>query len=256
MAINSLSSMRDYCKRMCGHPVINVEIADDQLNQIIEDTVQDFNRLNYGEASYLDYVLFTTSANVAEYNLSGNEINDVWDLSVFDTSNGINTMFSPTHILLYQQWVDQGGYPGAGGYGGAGGGFRTTDSGLTLAQYEISMQYLEDIQRRFGKEYQVNYLPNRQVLRIYPTPTTAITGVLAVYKKETAQYLYNHSFVKKLAVARTKKLWGLHLSKYGATLPDGLTINGDSIWQEGVQEEEKWYEEMRLNSEPIDFWIE
>jgi hypothetical protein len=58
-----------------------------------------------------------------------------------------------------------------------------------------------------------------------------------VYKKQPIQNLYNNPLVKKLCVARVKKLWGLILGKYKIQIPGGGTSNGDSIHQEGVDEE-------------------
>lgn len=246
----TLPQMRDYIKTTLGHPVINVEIADTQLDQLIEDSIDDFNRTNYGEGSYLDYTLFTLSAGVTEYDLSGNNIMDVFDFGVSMGADGINTMFTPTHILLHEQWVGQGGYPGAWGSWGP-----FSDNGMVLGNYQISMMYLETINEMFGKMYQVNYLPNREVLRVYPTPTEQVTGALALYRKEQAMYLYNHPLIKRLTVGRARIRWGWHLGKYAVTLPDGMTINADAMIAQGKEEEQAALEEIRLTSEPVDFYI-
>jgi hypothetical protein len=45
--INTLPAYRDYIKLRLGSPVINVELANEQIDQIIEDSVQDFHRYTY-----------------------------------------------------------------------------------------------------------------------------------------------------------------------------------------------------------------
>ena len=49
--IYTIEEMQLYIKRELGYPVINVEVSDDQLTQIIEDSVDYFNEENYGEGA-------------------------------------------------------------------------------------------------------------------------------------------------------------------------------------------------------------
>jgi len=255
--ITDLDGMKNYVLTMLGYPVINIELSDAQLEQCIEDSVMDFQRYNYDEGSYRDFFIFQTSANVSDYAVSSvtdyttgetlDNVQHIWDFSVSFGMDGINTLFSPAHILLYNQYVEQGSYPGGPGYGSPGG--------LVLTTYQTAMIYLDMINEMFGKMYSVDYLPGRQVIRISPTPSSAVIGVLILWRKEYAHYLYNNPLVKKLALARAKKRWGSNLNKYTGTLPDGLNINAQAIIDEGKEEEEKWLERMFDESEPPDFIV-
>lgn len=254
--ITTLEGMRNYCKLMLGMPVINVECDDSQFNQIIEDSIQDFQRYNYDEGSYMDYIIFTASAGVDEYPASAHpdlaEIKSVYDLSLAFGLDGINTLFSPTHLLLYDQYVNRGNYPGGPG---TGTGSFPANTGMVLAGYQIAMMYLDEIKNSFAKMYHADWLPGREVLRIVPTPSTTVTGLLIVYKREYATHLYNHPLVKKLCVARCRIQMGWHLNKYGATLPDGISINAGEMVAKGEKDEETTMENIRLESSPIDFYI-
>ena len=255
--ITNLTEMKNYILTQLGFPVINIEISDTQLEQAIYDTCQDFQRYNYDEGSFRDYFLFQTSAGQMDYPISAcrdyatsavlENVQHAWELSIAFGADGINTLFSPTHILLYDQYVNQGGYPG--GPGSIGG------TGLTLTNYSTAMVYLDMINEMFGKMYQVDYLPGREVIRITPTPTEALVGVLIFWKREYAENLYNNPLVKKVSVARAGMRWGRNLSKYGGTLPDGLTINADAIISEYKEMEEKWLERFWDESEPPDFQV-
>ena len=64
---NSLSDMRQYILHRLGQPVVNVEIAPQQLDIIIADTVQDFQRYNYGEGVNLVNTTLLVSPGVSEY---------------------------------------------------------------------------------------------------------------------------------------------------------------------------------------------
>ena len=60
--IRTIEQMRDYIKLRLGMPIVNVEVTDTQMDQIIEDSIQDFHRYNYDEATFMDYAIVTFSA--------------------------------------------------------------------------------------------------------------------------------------------------------------------------------------------------
>jgi hypothetical protein len=161
----------------------------------------------------------------------------------------LNVLFSSEHNILYEDWVVNGNYPG--GSGGGGG-----SEGMVLAGYNIATNYLEDIRDTFSTIYLAQYSDARQEFTLIPTPTTSGTGLITVYRKETAANLYNNILVKELAVAKAKYLWGFQLGKFTMTLPSGGTINGNEIKQDGKEEMEKIMERIRTESEPPLFYID
>ena len=254
----------NFIKTQLGWPVINVEVADRQINLIIDKAIKDFWRYNYGEGSFLDYGVFTTSAGVDTYDLSGYNILDVVQINILDNFDGINTLFTPTHILLQEMGnnpVFQSGMLSnssvgyAGPRPGAGMGGGVPEYGLQLTNWTIATQYLELVKDMFGKQYATNWIPWREQLKIIPTPVTSSTGLLALYRKENELALYNCDLVQNLAVARTKIIWGEHIAKYSVTMPGGGTAQGERLIQEGKEEEEAVMIEIKGQSNPIDFMI-
>jgi len=245
------ADFRDYIKYELGAPVINVEISDSQIDIIIDDVVQDFQRYNYGEGAYLDYVVFPCLANTSAYSLSGMDIADVIEVFFPTGIYGINQIFSPEHILLQER----GGGPGSGPMSNQMG-YNVGSVGLEISDYDNAMMYLEEVKRHFAKEYTANYLAGREELRVYPTPQSDATGLLTVYRREKFEFLINNSLVKKLAVARTKIRLGWILSKYNVNMPGGSTINGNMLQQEGKEEEKYVMDLIRQESEPVDFYID
>lgn len=52
--------------------------------------------------------------------------------------------------------------------------------------------------------------------------------------------IYNNMWVKDYATALIKKYWGQNLTKFnGVQLPGGVTLNGEKIYDDAVQELEK-----------------
>lgn len=255
--IKSMTEMKNFCLVALGFPVLNIEISDEQLEQCIDTTIQDFQRYSYSEGTFRDYFILATSAGVMDYPLSStaefktgrilDNVEGVWDFSVSFGMDGINMLFSPAHILLYNQYVEQGSYPGGPGMGSPGG--------LVLADYQTAMMYLGEINEMFGKMYSVAYLPGREVIRVTPTPTDCVIGVLILWRSEYAHNLYNHPLVKKLAVARAGIRWCRNLLKYNGQLPDGLSINVEGYLQDYKEDETKWFDRIYDESQPNDFIV-
>jgi hypothetical protein len=253
--ITTVTGMKNYVLRKLGYPLNNIEITEDQLDDAIWDSVQEFQRYNYDEGTYRDYFLLQTSAGQQDYYVSAvrdyttsatlDNVQNIWDFSISFGLDGINTLFSPTHVLLYNQYVEQGMYPGGPG----------SDGGMVLTNYQTAMNYIDMINQMFGKNYSVDFLSSREVIRITPTPNQALVGVLILFRKEYAYNLYNNPLVKKLSVAKAGIRWMLNLSKYQGSLPDGLTINSGELLQYYRDEEEKALTAFFEESEPPDFQV-
>ncbi len=250
MAIATLEQFRDYIKTEIGSgqltdQVIVVEVSDGQINQQIDNAVQFFQQYGGGEGYQLDYVTFDASAGVGSYPMPG--LRGVLDVELSLGVDGINTMFSPTNMLLFSDFVGRGSIFGPA----------DRSSGMNLTSYDTAMNYLKEIKNKFGSMFTVKYNQNREILTIYPTPTQNVTGVLAVYKKETAINLYNHYLVKKLATGRVCRLWGgFNLAKYGnSPMPDGMTVNWSTILDLGKELILEAEEAIRAESEPTDFFF-
>jgi hypothetical protein len=233
-----------YVRRMLGNPVINVEVADVNISDCIYDSIQQFQRYNIGEGSVRDVLAISLSANVSAYDLSGMDIDAVLDIQLTNQIYNINTLFSPTHMLLYNQFQN-GAMTGAtvnGGVANLGG------SGV-LGNYMIQMMYLSEIQEMFQRKYVCDFDTGSQRLKIRPTPNQDDVGVLMVFKKESAINLYNHPLVKQLVIAKVKKIWGNTLGKYSISLPGQGNLTGSDIRQQGIDEEKEALENMRLEGD-------
>ncbi len=249
MVIQTKEQFIDYLLYQSGYPINVIEVdRDTQISNIVDDTIQWFQRYNNSEGSYLTYAIFNTSAGVSEYSLSGYE--GVFDIGLSLGVEGINTLFSPANSLLYSDFIRKGSIMG-------------TDSpdyapGLTLTSWDSAMNYLKEIRNKFGKMYTVRYNSNRNTLVINPTPMENSIGVIYAYKREDAINLYNHPLVKKLALGKLWYLWGINLTgKYsgGIQLPDGLNLNGDGLKEEGKRLQAEAEMDIKAESEPIDFFM-
>jgi len=250
MPITSLSGCVNYCKRMLGSPVLNVEVSDEQFEQIIEDSVQDFQRYTYGEATYRDIMVISLSAGTSAYQLDST-IDSILDIKLTFGNNGINDLFTAQHQLLYNDWI-QGNYPaGSGGSNGAAG----LGGSMVMSNYDTAMIYLKEIADHFQRTYTCDFNPNSYILRVWPTPNTNSKAMLTIFKKEDAINLYNNALFKKLVIARSRIMWGNNLGKNIITLPGGGTTNGDGILAKGEKDEEAALQNIKLETEPPIFIV-
>lgn len=246
--ITTKTGFKSYILSVLGSPVISVEVADSQLDRVIDDVIQVYQKYHTGEGNYRDFLGLNLEVGTSAYSTEGMNIASVVDLNLTFSKNGINELFSATHELLWEDWVIHGNYPG--------GPSSTQNSGMVLAGYEVATQYLEDIKDTFGIIYKAQYSDARQEILVYPTPQVSGTALMEVFRKETAENLYNDDLVKQLAVAEAKIQWGTNTDKYQMNLPSGGTINSNRILEEGRQDKKDVMEMIIGESEPPFFIID
>jgi hypothetical protein len=235
--ITTYQEFKTFILTELGSPVITVELADVHLQQCIDEAINDFFKYNQGAASYKDFIRIEISAGVSSYDLSGSGINDVCDILLSTGGNGnINALFSPINMMV-------------------GPADFARLSKFQLVDYHTAMMKLAEINDYFAVKYQGNFSQATETLRLIPTPIENQAVMLEVYKKESAQSLYNNQLVKKLAVARAMLIWGRILRKYSITLPGGGTLTGADILADGKEMYDAVIQLMIDESPPADFYV-
>lgn len=238
---------RNYLKKRLGSPVVCVEVDDSQFDIIIDDTIQDAARYLYGEGTKRDYLAFNITAGTSAYDLDC-DITDAISFDYMSHYDGINVLHSPSHMLLSNDWVGGGNYPGGPGSGSGG-------SPGALVSYDIALTYLEEVKNKFSVMYKADYHEPSRRLSLTPTPTKDGTGLLTVWRRSDITDMMDHPIVKKLMVARSMMQWGLHLGKYQIQMPGGGTTNGDTIYGNGLAQEEKAWDQLTTEAPMAQFFV-
>mgnify|MGYP003625711754 CR=1 FL=1 len=245
--MNDYLQTRNYLKKRLGSPVVCVEIDDSQFDIIIDDAIQDAARYLYGEGTKRDYLAFPVVKGTSAYELDCN-ITDAVSFDYTSHFDGINVLHSPTHMLLYNDWVGSGNYPGGPGSGSGG-------SPGALVSYDIAMMYLKEVNNQFSRTYRAEYHEPSRKLVLAPTPNENGTGLLTVWRRAEITDMMDHPIVKKLMVGRSMMQWGMHLGKYQIQMPGGGTTNGDTIYSNGLIMEEKAWEQLISEGDYPQFFI-
>ena len=69
--------------------------------------------------------------------------------------------------------------------------------------------------------------------------------------------IYDDIFLKRYATTLIKKQWGANLSKFsGVAMLGGVTMEGETIYTQALDEQQKLEEEMQLMFEvPVDYMV-
>jgi len=266
----------DYCLRRLGAPVLEINVDDDQIGDLVDDTLQYFNERHFDgvERMYLKYEITqddidrgkaTGAGGVGIVTTTGTSVNTgagsftstfyetsnfiqvpdsvigVEKIFKFDTSSISGGMFS----IKYQLFLNDLYY------------FNSVE----LLQYSMTKTYLEDIDFLLTTDKQIRF--NKTQDRLYldidwGSQSAGDKIVIDCYRAvDPASFsqIYNHRFVKLYLTSLIKRQWGQNLIKFrGVKLPGGIELNGREIYEDALKELEELKQTMMLEHElpPLD----
>lgn len=233
--LNSFTDLRNYCLKSLGAPVIDIELDEGQIKDRIQDAIEYFVERHYDGTEQTVYVHKVTTAEAAsQYITIPENIQAIVD------------------VQLGQGNITSGGSTVAG-FGTLVPTF-TTEQIFASAQtgsfsgYFLTKSYYSMIQDMFQPH--ANYVYTPATHRMSLIGTTLYEGQMISiegYKTVDAENfvdIYNERFIKKLSTAYIKKQWGINTKKYAnVQLAGGITMNGQLIYDEAVQEIDKLEED-------------
>ena len=272
----------DYGKRQLGAPVLEINVADEQVEDALDDTITLYQDRHYDgvEKMYLKHKITkdftdTIQATSAEGRETSLGITTTTSSSVNITGIGTTTFnFDETQnfiqipdavIGIEKVWkVDSRAI--------ASNMFNITYqlflneiyyfSSMELLSYTQTKRYLEDIDFILHPDKQIRF--NRRQNRLYIDSDYSsmkeddylIIECYRVLDPESYTKVYNDRWVKRYFTAKLKKQWGQNLIKFqGVKLPGGIELNGRAIYDDGVAEIKELEGQMSTEYElpPLDF---
>ena len=250
-SVNSASGVYDWVLRKMGHPLVAVEITDEQLTDCLNEAMEEFTEWVIEEKRYIAIDLENYDGDNDCYVLSGAAVSGFNITSIFaleennvmGTGQGHNTLFSLTNTM----W-NNGMFPLPGGSGGAEG----------WINYEAAMQYLDLVKRMTASGFVFEYNPRDRKLQLIPNPKRmGVTGSICfgVNVIRPDDHHYGESWVKRMTLAKAKRVVGTVRAKFtGTQLLGGGSID-TGVKEEGAEEEERCREELREKFMVTDFWV-
>ena len=257
----SRTEFKEYCLRKLGAPVLEINLATEQCDDLIDDAIQYFQERHFDGVSqiYMKYrvtqedidrgrastngnygtagiVTETASANIAgtattfSYYENSNylqippEVIGVTKIYHFD---GLNTATNNMFSVKYQLFLNDIYYWGS----------------TEILSYAMTKTYLSDIQFLLTTEKQIRF--NQRMDRLYlDVDFNSLTEndflIIDCYRLvDPNDYtrVYNDHFLKKYATALLKRQWGQNLMKFqGVKLPGGIELNGRQIYDDAIND--------------------
>ena len=275
---SSRQELIDYCKRKLGAPVLEINVADEQIVDLVDDAIQfcqerhfdgvsqmflkyqitqddiDRGRAPNGNNPTAGIVTSTTTTNIAgssvtfNYKESSNYLQvppsviGVTKVFHFDGTNTVtNNMFS----VKYQLFLNDIYYWGS----------------TELLTYAMVKTYLEDMDFLLTTQKQIRF--NQRMDRLYLDIDWGSVNandylVLDCYRTldpNDFTRVWNDSFLKPYLTSLIKRQWGQNLIKFqGVKLPGGVELNGRQIYDDAQKEIDMIMEKMSNTYElpPLD----
>lgn len=239
--INTLDKLTDYIRRQLGEPIIQVEVTDEHVQDCIYNTIEMFGEYAYQGRE--DIVLLLDIDT---------------DQKVFildDRVKAIRNIRQTNNISSFLAVIP---------------GYTISQSNLTLSilssidytdveNMASALSRLSNLESIFDLSVNYTWNENTKELRILEAINKSNTMMIEMslqYEPKEIDNIYNHPWIKKMAVAKTKLLWGEILGKYQGTLVNGMSINYDRIISEAQQDIEKYTEELlETYQEPLGIWV-
>ena len=276
--------LKDYCLRQLGAPVLEINVADEQVDDLLDDTIQYFNERHFDgvEKTYLKYKISqedidrgrgagggtvgVTTTGVGIVTTTGTSTNiaglGTITSNFYETSNFIQV---PDSVIGIEKIFKFDTSSISGGMFSIKYQLFLNDlyyfNSVELLQYSMTKTYLEDIDMLLTTDKQVrfNQRQNRLYLDIdWESQTVGNYLVIECYRAmdpENFSKVYNDSFVKRYLTAAIKKQWGQNLIKFqGVKLPGGIELNGRAIYEDGQRELDEIRQKMSSDYElpPMD----
>lgn len=270
----SRQELIDYCKRKLGAPVLEINVADEQIDDLVDDAIQYFQERHFDGVGqvYLKYQITqddidrgrapggespsagiantTASSSLGTFTYKENsnylqvppDIIGITKIYQFDGSNTTtNNMFS----VKYQLFLNDIYYWGS----------------TEILTYAMTKTYLEDIDFLLTTQKQIRF--NQRMDRLYldidwGSVTAGDYVIIDCFRSlnpNNFARVWNDSFLKLYLTSLIKRQWGQNLIKFqGVKLPGGVELNGRQIYDDAQKEIDDLMEKMSNTYElpPLD----
>ena len=254
----SRTDLVNYCKRQLGAPVLEINVADEQVDDLVDDALQYFHERHFDGVvqTYLKYkitqddidrgrgkgssdpkgVVTTTASTDIDgasvtfsYEENSNYIQvppsiiGINKIFRFDNSTVSGGMFS----LKYQLFLNDLYF----------------FNSMEMLSYAMTKTYLSDIDFLLNTEKQIRF--NQRQDRLYLDVDWAnvivdeyiVLDCWRLLDPNDFTRVYNDSFLKKYLTALIKRQWGQNLIKFqGVKLPGGIELNGRQIYDDAEKD--------------------
>ena len=253
--ITNRSDFKDYCLRRLGFPVIEINVAEEQIQDRIDDALQYWQDYHFDGLQKFYYIKAIQQSDIDQKYIDLSEVKDADNnpleivgisriFPIQDSQASIN-MFDLRYQLRLNELYDF--------------------TSASYVNYTLTQQHLRSLELMFTGEVPIRF--QRHMQRLYidwnwgqseaPVGQVVVAECYAAINPDVYNRVWNDRWLKEYATALIKRDWGNNMKKFGGLqLPGGVTLNGKETWDEAVAEIERLETEMEKNyGAPLEFFM-
>jgi hypothetical protein len=251
----------DYCKRKLGYPVLEINVADEQIEDLVDDAIQFFQERHFDGVYQTFYKYKVTqqdidrgrapaapsgsTVGIATTSATANIVGTATTFTYYENSNylqvpssvigvtkvfhfdGTNTLTHNMFSVKYQLFLNDVYYWGS----------------TELLSYSMVKRYLEDMEWLLTTQKQIRF--NKRQDRLYldidwgsiSAGQYFIIECYTTLNPNEYSRVWNDSFLKPYLTSLIKRQWGQNMMKFqGVKLPGGVELNGRQMYDDAQRE--------------------
>ena len=254
---SSRDGLIDYAKRQLGFPVLEINVADEQFSDLLDDAVQVYQERHYDGIMrmYLKYEVTQDDVDRGRARGGGTSLgistttttSTVGLSTTFDLEENQNYIQMPPSVIGVNQIFKIRSDAVYDGLFNIRYQLFLNDlyafGSIDLLQYSMVQTYLEDITFLLNPDmrFRFNIRQDRLYIdgdfNVINAGDYFVIDCFRILDPNDFTRVYNDPFLKRYFTALCKKQWGQNLIKFqGVQLPGGIQLNGRKIYDDGVKE--------------------
>ena len=254
---SSRDGLIDYAKRQLGFPVLEINVADEQFSDLLDDAVQVYQERHYDGIMrmYLKYEITQDDVDRGRARGGGTSLgistttttSTVGLSTTFDLEENQNYIQMPPSVIGVNQIFKIRSDTVYDGLFNIRYQLFLNDlyafGSIDLLQYSMVQTYLEDITFLLNPDmrFRFNIRQDRLYIdgdfNVINAGDFFVIDCFRILDPNDFTRVYNDPFLKRYFTALCKKQWGQNLIKFqGVQLPGGIQLNGRQIYDDGVRE--------------------
>lgn len=245
MSVTSRETLKQYALRALGAPLVDIDITEEQMEDRIDEAIDFFREYHFDgvQKMYLKHQVTTTDITNQYITIPDH----VW---------GINSVFPLANTAQAQPNIFDLQYQ-----------LRMNDlrdlTSTSLIYYHQVMSHIALIDNLLTKAKMIRWNRNTDKLMIdtnwenaLPEGTWLLIDCYSALDPDQSPKFWNNRLFKEYVTALFKKQWAAPLKKYSnITLPGGVTVSGQELYDEAIGEIEKIESIIIDNGAPLEWFM-
>jgi hypothetical protein len=234
---------KEYCLRKLGHPVIQINVSDEQIDDRVDEALTFWNDYHYNGSDlvYLKHLLTQEEIDQGYVDLNNTEYaNLLGVVRIFDLSSSISTgtgMFNVQYQFVLNNLQDLTGY--------------------SIQNYYMTMSHIRFIQEWLVGLPLIRYNKHTNKLYIDQSKAKLTPGYFIIIEAyapidETNPDIWGDRFLQNYTSALIKEQWGSNITKFSnMQLVGGVQFNGEQILSDAREERRNMEDEAKKLLQPL-----